>query len=159
MRLVLLSAALALARTIYALHESGRPYTSELQRLSELTGQQLGTQDVCGAFGSVSEETWARGLLAEHTTYPTDLTQEELRLLLTLVLNAEGEEWQDQHWLECLERGTGCENLTDLIYYPEEYFGENAPDHDLSVDEILNELLVPTRRKRILLTPPPSGSA
>jgi hypothetical protein len=156
-----LAQAVALAVAIYARHEAGQPYSAEVRQLSALTGQQVNRTEVHGAFGSVSPETFARSLLRQQTTYPDDLSRPELLQLLNLVLAAEGEEWQHEYWIACIQRSTGCDDLVELIYYPDEYFGDDAPDHDLSAEEILDEAIASKtqRRRRVLITPPPPGSA
>jgi len=156
-----LADVVAIVKIVYRRHERGLSYESELAQLNELTGKQLGYRDICGAFGSVNEETYAHDVLSDTIAYPNDLSQAELLTLLELVMNAEGEDWQYQYWLDLVELNTGCANLSDLIFYPEEYFGPDAPDHDLSAEEILAEATSnhPRRLKPVLRTPPPAGAA
>ena len=157
----LLAKTTALTNEIYAHHGLGEPYLSKLRELERLTGRDIDDGDVCGAFGSVDSETFARSLLVDKTNVPHDLTRTELLQLLHFILDVQGTEWQHEYWLNCIARNTGCDDLVELIYHPEEYFGDDGLDHELTAEEILEEAFKSRerRQKRILIPAPPAGSA
>ena len=147
-----LQEALDLAAEIYRRHEAGQPYAEEIQRLSATTGQELTKNDVHGAFGSIASDDWARDLLLLSSPMPDDLSREELVEMLERILAVADPEWL-QHWcIRCVEHATGCPDLIEIIYYPQDYFGDDEHD-DMAPAEILDVAMKGPRR--VLVTPPP----
>ncbi len=60
--------------------------------------------------------------------------------MLELICQAKGTEFQVEYWVECLRINTGDDRLSDLIFWPDEYFGKPVPQ-DLSAEEILDVAL------------------
>ena len=56
--------------------------------------------------------------------------------MVQLVCQAEGTEFQVEYWVECLRVNTGDERISDLIFWPDEYFGKST-SKELSAEEIL----------------------
>lgn len=135
-----LPAARKLARGIYGLHEGGANYTAELRQLGLLVGRIISLQEVMGAFGSVDPETFARKSLVDWHALPTDATEAEMLEMLQLICEAKGTEFQVEYWVECLRVNTGDERLSDLIFWPDQYFGKPTAK-DLSAEEILDVAL------------------
>lgn len=131
-----LPAAQKLAREIYSLHEAGASYTAELRQLGLLVGRIISLQQVTGAFGSIDPETFAQKCLVDWHALPTDATEAEMLEMLELVCEAEGSEFQIEYWVECLRVNTGNDRLSDLIFWPDEYFGKPTTK-ELSAEEIL----------------------
>jgi hypothetical protein len=147
--------ATGVAAQIFALHQSGQPYDELMQTLSSLTGQSVTSADVDGAFGSMSSEDWANDLLLLSAPLPSDLADHELVEMVTHICAADTPEWV-QHWmLRCVEHATGCDELTDIIYYPRDVFGDAAHD-DLTPAAIVAE--AKKRRRRVVVTPPPQST-
>jgi len=144
--------AIDLAAQIYALHEAGRSYHEQMQALSNVTGQSVSSADVDGAFGCMSAEDWAQDLLLLSVSVPSDLRDEELVEMVGHICAVDTPEWLQQWMLRCVERATGCDEVSDIIYYPRDVFGDSAHD-ELTPAEIVAE--AKKRRRRVLVTPPP----
>ena len=132
-----LAPAMELAERIYATHEAGRPYDDLLSRLSKVVGKALTHFDVCSAFGSVSSETFARGLLVTSESVPTDLSEAEMLELIQRLLTGRHKEFQSSFWIKCLEKNTGNARLSDIIYWPGEYFGDGNNRRVMSAEDVL----------------------
>jgi hypothetical protein len=150
-----LAEAKALAVEIYRRREAGGEYHEQLARLAELTDEPLTEADACGAFGSVTPETWARGLLLMGSPCPSDLSDAELVELIRAICECQGEDWQTTWWLRCVETSTGCAEVSDLIFYPREVLGPEDDREELTPEEILAE--AKRRPRRVLVTPPPGA--
>ena len=57
--------------------------------------------------------------------------------LLEAVCTAQGNQVYNDYWVKCLEANTGDDQLGDLIFWPDEYFGDGYDGHELSPSEIL----------------------
>ena len=135
-----LPAAQKLARDIYSLHEAGASYIAELRQLGLLVGRIISLQQVMGAFGSIDPETFAQKCLVDWHALPTDATEAEMLEMLQLVCEAKGTEFQIEYWVECLRVNTGDDRLSDLIFWPDDYFGKPTTKN-LSAEEILEVAL------------------
>ena len=133
----LLAQASQLVEQIYALHEAGRSYDQCLSGLSELVGKVVTPYQVCAAFGSVSPKSFAHDLLVDWTASPADLDRSEMLELLQRVLQPKRGELRSSYWLACLKQNTGDPRLSDLIYWPGEYFHDGDNSRELSAEEIL----------------------
>lgn len=128
--------AIALAAEIYRLHEAGRDYAPSLAALSALAERPISAFDVDSAFGSVRHETFARSLLVDWDHPPVDLTEAEMLELIERLLQPTGE-LLPAYWLACLKANTGDERISDLIFWPGQYFGDGGNRRELSAAEIL----------------------
>jgi hypothetical protein len=141
-----LEKAITLARELYRLHERGQDSTSPLETLSTLAGKQLTGSDVRGAFGSVDAETFARDSLLNRMPIPTDLSYDEMLEMVRRICKVEGSEFQIGYWLTCLEANTHNGRISELIYWPGEYFGDGDHSRELSPKEILDAALAAGRK-------------
>jgi hypothetical protein len=130
-----------LTEHIYALHESGRPYDPLLAELTALVGSVVTPFDVDSAFGSVSPRSFAHDLHVRSLAIPDDLDRSEMLDLLNRVLNPKRGELRVPYWLACLARSTGDKKISDLIYWPGEYFQDGDNNRELSAEEILETAL------------------
>jgi hypothetical protein len=144
--------ALRLSEDIYRLHEAGQQYVDELRLLAGVTGQDLTKVDVCGAFGSINSDDWARDLLLASAPLPTDLSRDQLVEMIERVIAVADPNWLTHWWLRCVENATGCPDVIEIIYHTDEHFGDDEHD-DLTATEILDAALNAPRR--VLITPPP----
>lgn len=135
-----LPAAQRLVQQIYGLHEAGADYSAELRQLGQLVGRVISLQQVLGAFGSIDPETFARKSIVDWHSVPADATEAEMLEMLQLICQAKGTEFQVEYWVECLRVNTGDDRLSDLIFWPNEYFGKPVAK-DLSAEEILDVAL------------------
>ena len=138
-------AAIAMAHELYRLHEAGRDYSDRLPEFSENVGRPVSVADVHGAFGSVPAESFAKDLLADRSAIPKDLSEGEMLELIERICKADGTESQISYWLNCLEINTGDERLSDLIFWPGEYFGDGDDSRELSPQDILRTAIANRR--------------
>jgi len=75
-------------------------------------------------------------------TWDSTATKGEMLEMLQLIYEAKGTEFQIEYWVECLRLNTGDEYISDLIFWPDEYFWKTI-DKELSAEEILDEALGP----------------
>ncbi len=141
-----LEKAITLARDLYRLQERGLDCTAPLETLSALTGKELTKSDVRAAFGSVDAETFARDVLLNRLPIPTDLSYDEMLELVRRISTVEGSEFQIGYWLSCLKANTHNGRISDLIYWPGEYFGDGDHSRELSPKEILDAALAAGRK-------------
>ncbi len=132
-----LAKLLPLAQQIFQLHETGRSYAEQLKQVSRIAGRIVDVPAVHYAFGTGDPEYFARRLLIDWNRYPSDLTKEEMRELLDALCAVKGTQDRSEYWLKCLEASTGEPELTNLIYWPDQYRNGEYADHELSLDEIL----------------------
>lgn len=131
---------------LYRLHEAGKDYTKQLRDLAAFVGQQLTKSDVRGAFGSIDAEMFAKQLLLKPEMIPADLNEAEMLHLIEQMKRGEGDEFQDWYWMKCLELNTRDERVSDLFYWPGEYFGDGDDTRDLTAKEILQTALASGRK-------------
>ncbi|MDM0036782.1 hypothetical protein QTI33_31925 [Variovorax sp. J22P271] len=139
-----LAAAVELAEELYFLQETGRPVAEVLGRLGDLLGKPFEATErlFIGAFGAVSPETFARQLLVETQQTPRDLSRVEMLELVDRIFHpSAGEEFLTEYWVECLRLNTGDDRISDLIFWPGEYFGDGDNGRQMTPDEILDTAL------------------
>lgn len=134
---VKLRQVLPLAEEIYALLEAGQPYDTQLKQVSRIAGHIVDKPTVLYAFGAGTPEYFARRLLIDWHDLPRDLSNAEMVELLEALLDARGSEDRCEYWLKCLQLNTGEPELTNLIYWPNEYRGGEYDGHDLTATEVL----------------------
>lgn len=137
---------LPLTETVLHLHETGRGYAEELRRISRLLGRIVSQADVLAAFGSVDADGFARQLAIDWHTVPTDLSEQELLELLDAVCASRGNQVLIDYWVRCLQVNTGDYEISDLIFWPAEYFGVGYDGRERTPAEMLEIVL---RRRRI----------
>lgn len=132
---------LPLTEAVFCLHESGCDYTEELKKISRVLGRVVGQIDVLGAFGSISADDFARRLAIDWHAVPTDLSEPELLELLDAICEVRGGQVALEYWVRCLKVNTGDDRISDLIFWPEEYFGAGYDGRELTSGEILEVAL------------------
>ena len=130
-----------LTGAVFCLHEAGRDYTEELKKISGLLGRVVGQIDVHGSFGSIDGDEFARWLAIDWHAIPTDLSEPELLELLDAVCEVRGDQVQRDYWLRCLAVNTGDARISDIIFWPDEYFGAGYDGRELTSAEILEVAL------------------
>ena len=136
-----LQEAIALSDQIYRLHEEGQDYSAPLRRLARIAKRPIGPYAVLAAFGSIKPITFAKKQLVDWNALPNDLTEEEMLDLIQRVCQSSGSEFQTEYWIECLRMNTGDENISDLIFWPGEYFQDGDNSRELAPSEILRTAL------------------
>jgi hypothetical protein len=137
----MLQQLLPLAETVYYLHESGQHYTTELNQISRLLGRIVGKMDVLGAFGSISANEFATRLAIDWDSIPKDLSDSELLELFDAICEVRGGEATLEYWIQCLAINTGDDRVSDLIFWPDQYFGVDYDGQELTSAEMLEVTL------------------
>ena len=132
---------LPLAEAVLQLHEAGQSYEAELQRMSRLLGRIVGKPEVLIAFGSADADAFARRLAIDWNTLPADLSERELLELFEAICAARGNPVHIEYWVRCIEANTGDEQISDLIFWPDEYFGAGYDGRELTPGEMLEVAL------------------
>ena len=136
-----LQAVTMLAHEAYRLWEAGQDCGLVLNQLRTITGKPISKFSIDAAFGSVSPDTFARQMLLDQIALPRDLTRDEMLELIERECAAKGDEFQLGYWIKCLEVNTGDDGISDLIFWPGEYFADGNNSRELSAVEILDTAL------------------
>ncbi|HEY4370503.1 MAG TPA: hypothetical protein VGN52_01070 [Burkholderiales bacterium] len=126
-----------LAKEIYRLFEAGVDYSEELDEVAQTVGRTTSSFDVHSAFGSVSPETFARLILIGRKSVPSDLNHAEMLERVERVCHANGSESDITYWIDCLRVNTGDKRISDLIFWPGEYFADGDNSRELTPVGIL----------------------
>jgi hypothetical protein len=121
--------------------DGGRPGQWEecLDEFNRKAGTAFTFSDFQGIYGGTDHETFVRQALSEPAVRKVpDVTEEELLELLRRVCGAEGAEHEIAFWLRLLEANLPDPRLSDLIFWPGEYFGDGNDARQLSPREILD---------------------
>ena len=132
-----------LTERLYMLHQAGRDHSQERAELGALVGRPVSAFDIDAAFGSVDPKTFAEGLLFAEV--PLDLTTEEMLEMIERICNVKGTPAQHSYWLRCLETNTNDNRISDLIFWPDQYFGDGDVKKLMSPQEILQTALAAGR--------------
>ena len=138
---------LPLIETVFHLHESGQKYTDELDQISRFLGRIIGKVDVLGAFASISASEYAKRLAIDWRAIPEDLTDPELLELLDAICEVRGDKVALEYWVRCLAANTGNDKISDLIFWPSEYFGAEYDGRELTSAEMLEVARRPRKEK------------
>lgn len=132
---------LPLTTAVFDLHERGSDYVEELKQISRLLGRVVGQIDVLGAFGSTDADGFAMRLAIDWHDTPMDLSEPELLELLDAVCEARGNDDLIEYWVRCLALNTGDSRISDLIFWPADYFGAGYDGRELTPTEMLDVAL------------------
>lgn len=99
-----------------------------LAEFNASAGTTLTYDDFQGIYGGQDHDTWVRKLLSDpHLTRLPDIHREELVELVRRVMEEAGPEHEIDFYLGLLELNIPDPRISDLIYWPGEYFGEGHP--------------------------------
>jgi len=94
--------------------------------------------DFQGIYGGQDHDTWVRKVLAKpYELRLTDVTKDELIELARRVMECGGSEHAVEFWLNMLEINIPNERISDLIYWPDEYFDEADYPQGLSPEQVI----------------------
>ena len=114
-------------------------WEDELEEFNHLAGTNHGHADFQGIYGGMDHETWVRAVLAEPARKRVpDITRAELLELIRRVVTADGEEHETIFWLGLLETNVPDPRISDLIFWPGEYFGDGDNSRGQSPEQILD---------------------
>ena len=79
---------------------------------------------------------------------PNDLTMDEMLEIIESLRAGTSDDLQTEFWLKCLKSATGVNNVSDIIYFPEQAIYGYRQDHVYSSTDILNILMGRQSRDR-----------
>ena len=100
-----------------------------------------------GIYGGQDHTTWVRTLLAApHQRRVPDISHAELVELARRVMEADGEEHEVAFWVGMLALNIPDPQVSDLIFWPGEYFGDGNNARELTPEEVIDIALARPRR-------------
>lgn len=94
--------------------------------------------DFQGIYGGQDHDTWVRQVLAiPYEQRLTDITKPELIEMVRRVMEADSPEHAISYWLHMLELNTQDSQISDLIFWPGEYFGDGDNTRELSPEQVV----------------------
>ncbi|RON43661.1 hypothetical protein BK666_20485 [Pseudomonas frederiksbergensis] len=99
--------------------------------------------DFQGIYGGQAHDTWVRKVLAKpNQRRVADVTKLELIELARRVMQGDGEDHAIEFWLSLLEINIPNERVSDLIFWPDEYFGDVNYSQELSPEQVIEIALI-----------------
>jgi hypothetical protein len=131
--------------------DGARPsqWEDDLAAFNREAGTHLVFADFQGIYGGTDHEIWVRTLLAEPAQKRVaDISHEELLELIRRVATTDGKEHEVSFWMGLLEAKLPDSRISDLIFWPGEYFGDDDNTRQLSAEQILELALAAGQRDR-----------
>jgi hypothetical protein len=114
-------------------------WEEELAEFNAEAGTDLGFLDFQGIYGGQNHETWVRKVLAAPSLRRLpDISRAELVELARRVMEGDGREHEIDFWLEMLALTIPDPQVSDLIYWPGEYFGDGNNARDLTPEQVID---------------------
>ena len=102
-------------------------WEDHLDEFNQTAGTTLTYDDFQGIYGGQDHDTWVRKVLSDpHLMRLPDIQREELVELARRVMEEAGPEHEIDFWLGMLELNIPDPRISDLIYWPGEYFGDGV---------------------------------
>lgn len=111
----------------------------ELAEFNHEAGTTFAFLDFQGIYGGQDHDTWVRKVLAKpfQKRLP-DVTRAELLELARRVMEADGEEHEIDFWLDMLALNIPDPRVSDLIFWPGEYFGDGNNARELTPEQVID---------------------
>jgi len=94
--------------------------------------------DFQGIYGGQDHDTWVRKVLAKpNLRRVADITKHELIELARRVMEGDDADHAIEFWLNMLEINIPNERVSDLIFWPDEYFGDVNYSQSLSPEQVV----------------------
>jgi hypothetical protein len=114
-------------------------WEEDLEEFNRGAGTNLAFADFQGVYGGQDHDTWVRSVLAEPFQKPiADITRDEFLELIRRVSAALGKEHEIAFWLGLLEANLPGRRISDLIFWPGDYFGDGDNSRELTPEQILD---------------------
>ncbi|EJN30908.1 hypothetical protein PMI35_01731 [Pseudomonas sp. GM78] len=98
--------------------------------------------DFQGVFGAQDHDTWVRQILtAPYERRLRDISQSELIEIARRVMNADSPEHTTDFWLKMLALNIPDARISDLFFWPGEYFGDGDNAQELTPEQIIETAL------------------
>jgi hypothetical protein len=104
---------------------------------NSLAGTSLQTEEFRFS-GAIDSDLFVRRILTPGPRKIEDASYEELLELMTRICSAAGSGYELDYWLRFLLVQLDDHKLSDLIYYPNEYFGDGIDRNEMTPKEILD---------------------
>jgi hypothetical protein len=99
----------------------------------------LAFRDFQGIYGGQDHATWVRMVLVEpYRRRLPDISRLELVELARRIMEADGEEHEIDFWLEMLALNIPDPQVSDLIFWPGEYFGDGDNARKLTPEQVID---------------------
>jgi hypothetical protein len=96
-------------------------------------------RDFQGIYGGQDHDTWVRSVLAEsHQKVVPDITKTELVELARRVMEVDGKENEIDYWLELLAANIPDPRISDLIFWPGEYFADGDNSREFTPEQVID---------------------
>ncbi|MHC8322414.1 hypothetical protein ACYZT4_17245 [Pseudomonas sp. GB2N2] len=94
--------------------------------------------DFQGIYGGQDHDTWVRKVLAKpYERRVADVTKQELVELARRVMEGDGADHEVEFWLTMLAINVPNERVSDLIFWPDEYFNDVSYSQTLSPEQVV----------------------
>ncbi|MCH8147400.1 MAG: hypothetical protein IH987_05305 [Planctomycetes bacterium] len=123
--------------------DGARPgeWEDDLAEFNQLAGTSLGFAEFQGIYGGMEHDSWVRNVLCMPLAEKQfDLTNDEMLEIIERLCTAAGEEHEQFFWIKLLETNLDPQ-ISDLIYWPGEYFGDGDNSREMSPQHILETAL------------------
>jgi hypothetical protein len=135
------------------IHRGREDVTELIARWNARAGREYRPVEFTKYYGSIDTDEFVREALQPSPKWIADLTYAELRDVYEAVVSVELSESQTSHFLEWLEVNLPNANMSDLIYWPNEWFRDPSALHlELTADQALRYAML--RSGRILADAP-----
>lgn len=95
-----------------------------------------------GISGGQDHDTWVRQVLAgPFERRVADVTRAELVEMVRRVMEADRPEHDTAFWLKMLEINIPDERISDLLFWPDDYFGHEGCNQELSPEQMIDVAL------------------
>ncbi len=109
----------------------------ELEQFNHLASTSREWAEFQGVYGGMDHDTWVRNVLCmPFADKQLELSHDEMLEIITRLCTAAGEEHERFFWIRLLETNLDP-RISDLIYWPGEYFGDGNNSREMSPLEIL----------------------
>ncbi len=114
-------------------------WEDQLAEFNREAGTTFAFKDFQGIYGGQEHETWVRNVLsAPFQKRLPDITRPELVELVRRVNLAEGQEHEIYFWLKMLEQNLPDPRVSDLIFWPGEYFGDGDNSRKFTPEQLVD---------------------
>jgi hypothetical protein len=124
--------------------DCGRPEQTREQvaAFNQEARTELQFIDFQGIYGGQDHDTWVRKVLvAPYAQRVMDVTKCELIELARRVMECDGTEHDIDFWLSMLEINIPNERISDLIFWPDEYFNDVNYSKTLTPEQVIEMAL------------------
>ena len=114
-------------------------WETNLAEFNRLAGTILALIDFKDIYSGQRHSTWVRKVLAgSFLRRLPDVTRDELVEMTRRVMECRGEEHEIHFWLKMLELNLPDPRVSDLIFWPGEYFGDGDNSRELTPEEVVD---------------------